>query len=150
MNIQGKAFDEVELNERFGASLTVTETHIVMGAGLFGDFNPLHVNEHFSKNTRFGTRILHGPLTAALMTAPLGNYFAGTVVAYLEHNCRFIAPVRAMDTLTTTWTIEEKIDKPKHKGGIAIISASCINQNGELVAEAKGKILLLNRVATTI
>jgi acyl dehydratase len=84
------------------------------------------------------------------MTAPLGNYFAGTVVAYLEHNCRFIAPVRAMDTLTTTWTIEEKIDKPKHKGGIAIISASCINQNGELVAEAKGKILLLNRVATTI
>ena len=121
-----------------------------MGAGLFGDFNPLHVNEQFSKNTRFGTRILHGPLTAALMTAPLGNYFAGTVVAYLEHNCRFIAPVRAMDTLTTTWTIEEKIDKPKHKGGIAIISASCINQNGELVAEAKGKILLLNRVATTI
>lgn len=104
MNIQGKAFDEVELNERFGASLTVTETHIVMGAGLFGDFNPLHVNEQFSKNTRFGTRILHGPLTAALMTAPLGNYFAGTVVAYLEHNCRFIAPVRAMDTLTTTWT----------------------------------------------
>ncbi|MCS5559998.1 MAG: MaoC/PaaZ C-terminal domain-containing protein, partial [Oceanospirillaceae bacterium] len=146
----GKAFDEIDLNEHFGASLTVTELHIGMGAGMFGDFNPLHVNEQFSKNTRFGTRILPGPLTAALMSAPLGNYFAGTVVAYLEHNCRFIAPVRAMDTLTTTWTIEEKIVKPKHEGGIAIMCASCINQNGELVAEAKGKILLLNRVATTI
>ncbi|MGY8908068.1 hypothetical protein ABXT70_04660 [Candidatus Njordibacter sp. Uisw_039] len=55
-----------------------------------------------------------------------------------------------MGTLTTTWNIEEKLDKPKQKGGIVIMSANCINQNGELVAEARGKILLYNRVAAEV
>jgi acyl dehydratase len=69
-------------------------------------------------------------------------YFAGTAIAYLEHACRFKAPVRAGDTLTTTWNIIEKLAKPKHKGGIAVLSGVCKNQQGEVVAEADGKILI--------
>ena len=144
----GKAYDEISVGQTFSASLTVTETHIVQGAGLFGDFNPLHVNEEYCKSTSFKTRILHGPLTSALMSAPIGNYFAGTAIAYLEHNCRFLKPVKANDTLTTVWTIAAKLDKPKHNGGIAVLSATCHNQNEISVAEAEGKILLMNRLAT--
>jgi len=33
---------------------------------------------------RFGTRVLHGPFTGALIAAPVGNFFAGTALAYLE------------------------------------------------------------------
>ena len=43
-------------------------------------------------------------LTSAVMGAAVGMYFHGTAIAYLEHNARFLAPVRAGDTLTTTWT----------------------------------------------
>jgi len=145
MHIHGKAYTEIALGDTFGATVTVTESHIVLGAGLFGDFNPLHVNETFAKETQFGTRILHGPFTSALMSASVGNFFAGTAVAYLEHNCTFKAPVRAGDTLTTTWTILEKQDKPKYNGGIAVMSAVCHNQDGTLVAEAAGKILITNK-----
>ena len=74
----------------------------MLGAGLIGDFNPHHVDESYAKGTRFGTRILHGMLTGAIMGAPLGMYFHGTAIGFLEHNVRFIAPVRAGDTLTTT------------------------------------------------
>jgi len=143
--LTGKAYNEIETGQTFSASLTVTETHIVLGAGLFGDFNPLHVNEEFCKDTSFKTRILHGPLTSALISAPIGNFFAGTAIAYLEHNCRFLKPVKAGDTLTTEWTILEKFDKSKHNGGIAVMSATCHNQDMDLVAEADGKILLKNR-----
>jgi acyl dehydratase len=45
---QGKWYDEVAVGDRFGASVTVTETHLVLAAGLFGDFNPLHVDEEFA------------------------------------------------------------------------------------------------------
>jgi len=143
--LTGKAYNEIETGQTFSASLTVSETHIVLGAGLFGDFNPLHVNEEFCKETSFKTRILHGPLTSALISAPIGNFFAGTAIAYLEHNCRFIKPVKAGDTLTTEWTILEKIDKLKQNGGIAVMSATCHNQDMISVAEANGKILLKNR-----
>lgn len=143
----GKGYDEIAVGDSFGSAMTVTETHLVLAAGLFGDFNPLHTNELHGRQSRFGSRILHGPFTSALVSAPVGMYFGGTAIAYLEHTCRFKAPVRAGDTLTTTWTIVEKQDKPKHGGGIAVMSGSCKNQDGEVVAEADGKLLVRNRGA---
>jgi acyl dehydratase len=145
--LQGKWYDEVAAGERFGTRLTVTEAHLVIGAGLFGDFNPLHVDEEFAKASRFGTRILHGPLASALVSAPVGMYFARTAIAYLEHACRFLAPVRPGDTLATEWTIVEKIDKPRQRGGILVMKAVSKNQNGETALEADGKLLVAARPA---
>jgi hypothetical protein len=54
---QGKWYDEVEIGASFGARLTVTETHLVLGSGLFG------------------TRILHGPFAGALVSAPVEPVF---------------------------------------------------------------------------
>ena len=139
---QGKWYDEVAVGERFGTSVTVTETHLVLGSGMFGDFNPLHVDEEFAKKSIFGTRILHGPFTSALIAAPVGMYFARTALAYLEHHCRFKAPVRPGDTLTTEWTVTEKLDKPKHRGGIVVLRCVSKNQKGEVAVEAEGKILV--------
>jgi 3-hydroxybutyryl-CoA dehydratase len=139
---QGKWYDEVAPGDRFGTSVTVTEAHLVLGAGLFGDFNPLHVNEEFARQSRFGGRILHGPFTSALISAPVGMYFSGTAIAYLEHSCRFSAPVKPGDTLTTEWSVLEKIDKPKHRGGIFVLKGLAKNQSGEVVIEAAGKILV--------
>ena len=143
----GKHYDEVAVGETFGSSLTVTETHLVLAAGLFGDFNPLHVDERFARASRFGGRILHGPFTSALVSAPVGMYFHSTAIAYLEHTCRFKAPVRPGDTLETAWKIVDKLDKPKHAGGIVVLTGECHNQDGALVVEAEGKILVQSRAA---
>ena len=144
---QGKWYEEVALGERFGTSVTVTEAHLVLASGLFGDFNPLHVDEEFSKKSMFGTRILHGPFTSALVSAPVGMYFARTAIAYLEHACRFLAPVRPGDTLATEWTVVEKLDKPKHRGGIVVMKAVSKNQDDETVVEADGKLLVAAKPA---
>ena len=141
----GKWYDEVAVGDRFGTSMTVTEAHLVSAAGMFGDFNPLHVDEEFARKSIFKSRILHGPFTSALVSAPVGMYFSGTAIAYLEHACRFKAPVRPGDTLKTEWTVTQKLDKPKHQGGICVLRGSATNQNGELVVEADGKILVRAR-----
>ena len=141
----GKWYDEVAIGDRFGTSMTVTEAHLVLGSGLFGDFNPLHVDEEFAKKSIFGTRILHGPFTSALIAAPVGMYFSGTALAYLEHACRFKAPVRPGDTLATEWTVLEKLDKPKHKGGIVVLRCVARKQDGETAVEADGKLLVASR-----
>jgi 3-hydroxybutyryl-CoA dehydratase len=146
---QGKWYDEVALGERFGTRVTVTEAHLVLGSGLFGDFNPLHVDEEFARQSMFGTRILHGPFTSALISAPVGMYFSRTALAYLEHACRFKAPVCPGDTLATEWTVTEKLAKPKHRGGICVLRGLCSNQHGETVVEADGKILVASRPPAT-
>lgn len=141
----GRWFDEVRAGDAFASALTITETHIVVGAGLIGDTNPHHMNAEYAKGTRFGTPILHGMLTSSIMGAAVGMYFHGTAIAYLEHRARFISPVRAGDTLTTTWTITETIDKPKHGGGIVVLAGRAAIQDGAVVAEAQARMLVSNR-----
>lgn len=145
MVFHGKWYDEVAVGGTFGTALTVTETHLVLGSGMFGDFNPLHVDEEFSKKSMFGSRILHGPFASALVASPVGMYFAGTAIAYIEHRCQFKAPVRAGDTLRTEWTISELLDKPKHKGGIVVMTGVATNQKGEVAVLAEGKILVASK-----
>ena len=142
MHHEGKWFDEVAIGDTFASRMTITEAHLVLGAGLIGDFNPHHVDEEYARQSRFGTRVLHGVITSAIMGAPVGMHFRGTAVAYLEHAARFKAPVRAGDTLTTTWTITGKHPKPQQHAGIVVVAGECRNQHGEIVAEGEGKMLV--------
>src|SRR6266567_892907 len=142
MEANGKWFDDVAVGDRFDSRVTITDAHVFLGAGLIRDFNPHHVDEQYSSQSRFGTRILHGVITSAIMGGPVGMYFHGTAMAYLEHSARFKAPVRAGDTLTTTWTITEKHPKPKQHAGVVVVAGECRNQHGELVAEGEGKMLV--------
>lgn len=145
MDNSGRWYDEVCVGETFSRSITITETHLVLGAGLIGDFNPHHTNDEYAKSSRFGTRILHGMLTSAMMGAPVGMYFHGTAIAYLEHAARFLAPVRAGDTLATTWTVTDRLDKPRHGGGVVVLQGVCRNQDGIDVADADARILVFAR-----
>lgn len=140
----GRGYNELKVDDKFESSMTLTETHIVLGAGLFGDLNPLHVNETFGKGTRFGGRICHGYLTSNVMAAQMGMILYGTAIAYVEHTIRFTAPVRAGDTLTSTWTVTAKDDKPKHGGGMVTFAGVCVNQDGVKVAEADARLLVKN------
>ena len=142
--VTGKGYNEVNVGDTFGGAITVTETHLMLAAGLIGDFHPLHVNQEYAAQTRFGGRVLHGVFTAALIGGSVGPYFAGTGIAYLEHNCRFLNPVRPGDTLTTTWTVAEKTPKPQHGGGVLSLIGVCRNQNNEVVVEADAKLLVRN------
>jgi acyl dehydratase len=140
----GKGYNEIKVGDTFGAGITITDAHLVLAAGLIGDSHPLHLNEQFAEQTRFGGRVLHGVFTGALIGGPVGTFFAGTGIAYLEHNCRFTSPVRPGDTITTTWTIQDKLDKPRHSGGLVVLTAVCSNQKNEIVVEADAKILVRN------
>lgn len=138
----GVPYEAVRIGDCFSRTMTITETHLVLGAGLIGDFNPHHTDESYASRSRYGTRILHGMLTGSIMGAAVGMHFHGTAIGYLEHNVRFLAPVRAGDTLKSTWTVTELQDKPKHAGGVVVLTAVCTNQRGTCVAQATGKILV--------
>jgi 3-hydroxybutyryl-CoA dehydratase len=144
MPVLGKGYNEVAIGESFSGSITVTETHLVLAAGLIGDFHPLHVDQTYAEHTRYGGRVLHGVFTAALVGGPVGTFFAGTGIAYLEHACRFKDAVHPGDTLITTWTIAEKDDKPKHNGGVVTLAGVCCNQHAVVVVEADAKLLVRN------
>jgi 3-hydroxybutyryl-CoA dehydratase len=138
----GPTFEQVEVGETFSGSMTVTEAHIVLAAGIFGDLAPLHVDEEFAKTTAFGTRIAHGTLTTGMMAGVLSGHFHGTAIGYLEQNVRFRAPVFPGDTVVSEWEVLEKAAKPKLGGGIVSFAITCRNQEGTELLSGTAKAII--------
>ncbi len=86
---------------------TVTEADLIMFAGVSGDTNPLHLDEEFAKRTRFGGRIVHGMLTASLISTLIGTKLPGPGCIYLKQDLKFKAPVRVGETVETRATVLE-------------------------------------------
>ena len=141
----GRWYDEVTVGETWSREVAISVSHLDVGAEYVQDFHPVHLDEAFARNTRFGSRVLHGMLTSALMGGPVGAHFHATAIAYLEHNARFLAPVKPGEVLTIQWVVDRLIDKPHHNGGIVEMSGTATNQDGVVAAEASGKILVAAR-----
>src|SRR6185437_13247225 len=62
--------------------------------------------EAFAKGTPFGGRVAHGMLTAAYISALLGNRLPGPGAIYLSQSLRFRRPVRIGDEVTTRVTVK--------------------------------------------
>jgi len=92
---------------------TITETDIVIFAGISGDNNPLHLNEEFARESIFKGRIAHGMLTAVFISTVLGTKLPGPGCVYLNQEVKFKAPVRSGETVNTTITISDIILKKK-------------------------------------
>lgn len=86
---------------------TVSDADILLFSGVSGDTNPLHLNHEFASRTMFGGPIVHGMLTASLISTVVGTRLPGPGCIYLSQNLRFRAPVRVGDTVEVRATIVE-------------------------------------------
>ena len=138
--MKGKFFQELECGEQFSFEMTITETHLVLFAGLTGDFNPIHTNKEHCKKTKFKERVLHGAFTSSFLAAPIGQFFWETGLALLELNTKFTAPVYPGDTLKSSWTIQKLTQKSE--SGLVTMSCTCKNESNIVVAESVAKVLV--------
>lgn len=86
---------------------TITETDVVLFAGLTGDYNPMHIDEDFASHTRFEGRIIHGMMTASLLSSTIGMKLPGPGCIYMSQNLRFVKPVHIGDTVKAVATVQE-------------------------------------------
>ena len=122
-------------------SMTVTETHIVVGGGLIGGFQAAHVDHEYARSIGLRGPILHGALTAAIMSAVIGRYLPSGGWTFLEQRTRYRAPVHAGDTLSTRWSVLEHVQKPSLGGIVVMLDGECVNQNQTSVAESQAWLL---------
>jgi 3-hydroxybutyryl-CoA dehydratase len=99
--------DELSLGQSAQMVRTVTEADIVQFAEVSGDNNPVHLDEAFAAQTPFKTRIAHGMLSAAYISAVIGTQLPGPGTIYMQQALRFKRPVMIGDEVTTVATITE-------------------------------------------
>lgn len=97
--LYGYTFDELKVGMSAVESRTITETDLRNFSGVSGDINPMHLNEEFASKTMFKGCIVHGMLTASLISAVVGNRLPGPGCIYISQSLKFKAPVRVGDTV---------------------------------------------------
>ena len=142
----GLFWEEWKIGAEFVTSArTITETDIINFAGISGDYNPLHIDEEFCRNTQFGTRIAHGPLVYSIATGLIFqlHLYDDTLIAFLGFDSlKFTKPVKIGDTIHARVEVIEKRETSKSDRGIMKRLFQVLNQNNELVQEGIQAFLL--------
>lgn len=128
--------DELAAGQSAELAKTVTETDVVLFAGITGDFNPAHVNEVEARASRFGGRIAHGMLSAGFISAVLGTRLPGPGCVYMSQTLRFTAPVRIGDTVTARVEVVEVVSAKRR----VRLATSCRTQDGTTVLEGEALV----------
>lgn len=128
---------ELSVGQKAQFTKTMSESDVYLFAGITGDFNPAHINEEHSKNTMFKNRIVHGMLTASLISTVFGMYLPGPGAIFLENNARFLKPVYIGDTLTAEVEVSELIVEKN----ISKFITKVTNQDGQVVLEGSAVLM---------
>jgi 3-hydroxybutyryl-CoA dehydratase len=131
-------FEQLVVGSSASLSKTITETDVVLFAGITGDFNPAHVDAVAAARSRFGGRIAHGMLSAGLLSAVLGTRLPGPGSIYLSQSLRFTRPVRIGDTVTAQVTVSS-INAAKRR---VTLQTVCRNQDGDTVIDGEALMLV--------
>jgi len=147
--MRGLYWEQWEIGAEFQSpARTVTEADIVAFAGISGDYNPLHINEEYCKQTPFGTRIAHGPLVYAIAAGLLFqlHLYDDTLIAFLGFDSlKFSRPVKPGDTIHARIKVLDKRETSNAERGVMKRQLQVINQRGEVVQEGVQAFLLKRR-----
>jgi acyl dehydratase len=144
-------YEDVEVGSVFHTlRRTVTETDLVNFAGVSGDFNPLHMDAEYAKESLFGQRVAHGILVLGIATGLRQGIglFDGTLMGLLElRDWRFLAPVFIGDTVRVETEVTDLRPTSKSDRGVMTQRISVLKQDDTLVQQGELVALLKRREA---
>ena len=141
-------FDETQVGDKVTSrGRTITESDIVLFAAITGDWNELHTNAEYAKQSRFGERIAHGPLMVVIAG---GMCFGSEILPdvaiafYGWDRVRITAPTKIGDTVWVESEITEKKERDA-ASGLLTLRQTARNQRGETVLVMESKLLVKRR-----
>ncbi|MEM8871054.1 MAG: MaoC family dehydratase [Pseudomonadota bacterium] len=128
--------EDLEIGMARSISKVIGDTEVSAFAELSCDHNPVHLDDGYAQDTIFEGRIAHGMLTAALLSAVIGEQLPGHGTVYLGQTLKFLAPVRIGDRVEATVSVRE-IDYARRR-----VTLDCLCRVGDTIV-LKGDALVL-------
>jgi acyl dehydratase len=147
---RGKTFEEFQVGDvAESPARTITESDVVQFAGLTGDYNPLHTDVEYAKETVFGQRVAHGllGLSVASGLAWRTGFLEGTAEALTAVDWKFRGPIHIGDTIRVRAEVSRKKAMRRLGGGFVIFSVTLLNQEDEVVQKGTWTALVRGQEA---
>jgi 3-hydroxybutyryl-CoA dehydratase len=109
---------------------------VIKFAEASGDFNPIHLDEEFAKNSIFRKTIIHGFLGGSVFSKVFGTIFPGNGTIYLKQDLSFYKPMFTNQNYKATFEIIDS-DVSKNR---AVVKTIILDDLNEIVI--KGEALI--------
>ena len=134
----------VTIGESCRYTLTLSPDSVKSFATLVNDLNPLHHDDAYAAQSRFGGLIASGTQPSAHFMAMLATHFSQYAQPLgLEFDIKLKKAVHAQDTLTMTWRVRDAWWKPSLNGDLTQLDGLVVNQRGETVLLGTSTILVM-------
>jgi 3-oxoacyl-[acyl-carrier protein] reductase len=105
--------EQLYIGQKFVFNRDVNEADVSGFAKLSEDFNPLHIDVDYAKESNYQGRIVHGAFQVGFASAMLGMHLPGQRALLGSINCRFPAPLYYPCSVKvageiTSWNLENK------------------------------------------
>jgi len=148
---RGRYFEDFTVGDEIATpARTVTSTDIVNFACISGDFNEIHTNFEYCKNTPFGEPIAHGPLIYAIAGGlwHASGVNEGTILAMLGvDEWRLVNPVKHGDTIHLVARVASKKETSKRDRGVVVFDRRIVKQDGIVVQTMRTTLMYRRRPA---
>ena len=135
--MQGLFFEDLSVGQSAETTRVVTANDVEAFAAVSGDTNPVHLDEAYAKTTTFQTRIAHGMLSGAYISAVIGTKLPGPGAIYLSQSMRLRRPVKLGDPVVTRVTVQALDDTRGH----ATLATVC-QVDGKTVVDGEAVIMV--------
>ncbi|MEG1723986.1 MAG: MaoC family dehydratase [Anaerovoracaceae bacterium] len=128
------------IGQRASLSKKFTTEDVETFARISTDCNPVHLDDNYASFSIFGKKIVHGFLSASLISALIANKLPGPGSIYLSQELKFLKPVYHNDVIVA----EVEIVDINHEKSIYILNTKCY-VNNQIVIDGRA-IIKWNRV----
>jgi 3-hydroxybutyryl-CoA dehydratase len=138
--MKGLFLEDLSVGQSAEMARVVTEADIQAFAAVSGDANPVHLDEAYAATTPFKTRIAHGMLAGAYISAVMGTRLPGPGAIYISQTLTFKRPVRIGDEVLARATVTA-IDQQRAR---VVLATVCL-VNNKTVVEGEAVVMAPRR-----
>lgn len=121
---------------------TITMNQIRLYADASGDYNPIHIDEEFAKNSQFGRNIGHGMMAASTISELMVKNFARAWYETGKMKIRFKSPVYPNDEIQTSGNIKKS--EETDDGTQITCSVEISRHDGDIIISGETTVILNN------
>lgn len=124
-----KRFEEYRVGDRAEFTKTILAGDVEDFARISGDRHPAHFDAGLVAPGRYGRPVVHGMLTASLLSTTNGLLLGVPGGISVEQTLRFLRPVFVGDTITASTEVVEILAEQRRLR----CRTTCVNQHGDVV-----------------
>lgn len=132
----------MEANDVFTHEFSYSQQQVNAFAEATGDRNPVHLDPAYAAGTMFKRPIMHGMLSASLLSKVFGTLFPGEGTIYLKQSLNFHKPMYVDTKYDAVFTVKEVI-YDKHR---AVVETVIKDKDGKVCTSGEALIMHADKI----